>query len=58
MSLEFNADMPTDVCLKGDGTIWVTVHGNEGIRWRPLGQHEVLEYMYKAINYSERLISI
>lgn len=58
MAGELNAAMPTDVMLKGDGTIWITEHGNAGIRPREIKQQDVLELIYRAIEYSNMLISI
>ena len=43
MALELNAAMPTDVMLKGDGSVWITVHGNDGVRPRKITQEQVLK---------------
>lgn len=58
MALEFNAAMPTDVMLKGDGSIWVKQHGNEGVTPRKLRQDEVLKIIYAAIEYGNKAISV
>ena len=58
MAMEFNAKMPTDVMLKGDGSIWITAHGNDGIRPRKIKQQEVLELIYQAIDHGNRTISV
>lgn len=58
MALDLNATMPTDAMLKGDGTIWVSVHGNNGIHPRKLTQQEVLTLLYKAMQFGERMISV
>ena len=50
--------MPTDVMLKGDGSIWVTVYGNNGIHPRKITQTQVLELIYKAIQHGMITISI
>lgn len=58
MALEFNAAMPTDVMLKGDGSIWITEHGNGGTQPRKIKQQEVLELIYRAIEHGNRTISV
>lgn len=58
MALDMNAELPTDVMLKGDGSIWATVHGNDGTRPRKLTQQEVLVLLYKAIRFGDRMISV
>lgn len=58
MALELNAEMPTDVMLKGDGSIWVTTHGNAGVKPRRLTQQEVLQLVYSAMKFGERMISV
>lgn len=57
LALELNAAMPTDVVLKGDGTIWVVDPGN-GTHLRPVKQQVVLELLYTALNFSNRMISV
>ncbi|MCK5606140.1 hypothetical protein KAR91_29850 [Candidatus Pacearchaeota archaeon] len=58
VSLKLNAELPTDIMLKGDGTFWVQLHGNDGIRPRKATQEEILKIVYKAMKTSERMISI
>jgi hypothetical protein len=58
MALDLNAEMPTDVMLKGDGSIWVTTHGNAGVKPRRLTQQEVLQLVYSAMKFGERMISV
>jgi hypothetical protein len=59
MALELNAQMPADVALKGDGSIWTTTHGNEGsVRLKKLTQEQVLRLIYTAKEFGERMISV
>jgi len=58
LAFDLNAAMPTDVMLKGDGTIWVTSHGNAGVKPRQLSQEEVLKLVYSAMKFGERMISV
>lgn len=58
MALELNSTLPTDVMLKGDGSIWVTTHGNSGTHARKLAQHEVLSLLHTAIQMGNRMISV
>jgi len=58
LALELNAEMPTDVMLKGDGTIWITKHGNDGLAPRRATQTEIMTLLYKAINFSNVMISV
>jgi len=58
MAFDLNASMPTDVMLKGDGSIWVTVHGNDGSRPRKMTQEGVLTLLYKAMKLGDRMISV
>ena len=57
-ALELNEFLPTDVMLKGDGSIWVAVHGNAGGTPRKLSQTEVLNLLYSAIQIVNRMVSI
>ena len=58
LSTELNSEMPTDIYLKGDGKLWVTVHGNEGVRPRPITQEEALKLIYKAKRFGDAMISV
>ena len=58
MALELNAAMPTDVMLKGDGSVWITVHGNDGVRPRKITQEQVLKLIYLAKDFGDKMISI
>lgn len=58
LAMDLNAEMPTDVMLKGDGSIWVTTHGNAGVKPRRLTQTEVLQLVYAAMKFGERMISV
>jgi hypothetical protein len=57
LALELNAAMPTDVALKGDGTIWIVDPGN-GTYLRKVTQQAVLELLYTALNFSNRMVSV
>lgn len=58
LSLELNAAMPTDVMLKGDGSFWITTHGNDGGRPRKLTNEQVLKLLYSAVEFGSRMISV
>ena len=58
MALKLNAEMPTDVMLKGDGSIWITLHGNDGIRPLRITQEEVLKLIYAAKKFGDMMISV
>ncbi len=60
MAVEFNATMPVDVYLKGDGSVWVVWvkrHGND-TGARKATQEEVIKIIFAAIDYSQRAISV
>lgn len=52
--IELNAKLPTDVVLKGDGTFWISVHGNDGVKLRPATNEQILKYLYIAIQFSNK----
>ena len=57
----FVADMPQDVCLKGDGSIWIkpySENGNNGVDFRKASQEEVLKFMFKSIQAADKLFSV
>ena len=58
MVMEFNAAMPTDVFLKGDGSIWTKEHGNDGVTPRKLRQDQVLKIIYTAIEHGNQAVSV
>jgi hypothetical protein len=58
MASKLNADMPRDVMLKGDGSIWATAHGNDGAHPRRLTQQQVLELIYSAKLLGDQMISV
>lgn len=58
LAYDLHKTMPTDVMLKGDGSIWISTHGNDGIMPRRLKQQEVLELLYAAMKAGERMISV
>jgi len=58
MALVLNADMPTDIYLKGDGSFWVTVHGNAGINPRKISNEEILGFVYTAMDSANRMTSV
>ena len=57
MALRLNAAMPTDVMLKGDGSIWVQTHGNEVLP-RKATQEEILKLVYTAKQFGDIMISV
>lgn len=57
MALEFNAAMPVDVMLKGDGSIWFQRCGND-VKARKATQEDVLYIVFTAIEYGKRAISV
>lgn len=58
LALGLHAAMPTDVMLKGDGSLWVTSHGNDGARPRKLSEQEALKLIFTAKQFGERMISV
>lgn len=56
LALTFNEEMPSDVMLKGDGTIWVVSH--QDLKPRKMTQYDVLKLLHTAIQRSGQLISI
>ena len=58
LSLRLNANLPTDIYLKGNGEIWATLHGNEGVRPRKLTKEEVISYLWAGIDAGNKMISI
>ena len=58
LAFEFNAAMPRDVFLKGDGSLWVLGHDNGPSSGRRISQEEALKLIYKAIQFSNVAISV
>lgn len=58
LALELDSKLPTDVMLKGDGSIWITTYGNNGVPARKITQQEVLEIIYRARTITNKLISV
>lgn len=54
---EFNNEMPADVMLKGDGTLWAVSQGGDN-RPRKISQQDALKLLYTAIQRSAQLVSI
>jgi hypothetical protein len=53
---EFQNEMPSDVMLKGDGTLWTVTHGDT--RPRKITQQDALKLLYTAIQRAAQLVSI
>ena len=58
LALELNAELPTDIFLKGNGEIWGRFHGNGGNSPRKMTKEEVITSLYTAINGINKLISV
>lgn len=58
MALQLNAEMPTEIWLKGDGSIWITTHGNQGLSPRMVTKEELIYFVQKGINAGNRMISV
>jgi hypothetical protein len=58
LALKLNSTLSTDIALKGDGTIWVQNHGNDGIRLRKATQQEIITIIYDAIRLGDWMISV
>ncbi len=58
VALEMNKELPTHVWLNGDGTFWVQNHGNKERFGRPATKEEILGYLYRAIEYGNKMMSV
>ena len=53
---DFSNEMPSDVMLKGDGSLWTVSHGDT--RPRKISQQDALKLLYTAIQRAGQLVSI
>ena len=56
LAWQFNAEMPSDVMLKGDGSIWIVTHGDT--KPHKISQQKAIELIYTAIHRSMQLASV
>ena len=56
LAWQFNEEMPSDVMLKGDDTLWIVSHGDT--RPRRISQQDALKLLYAAIQRAGQLVSI
>jgi hypothetical protein len=56
LAWQLQSEMPSDVMLKGDGSLWVVNQGDT--RARKISQQDALKLIYTAILRSNQLISV
>ena len=58
IALEMNKALPTEVWLRGNGEMWVREHGNKNVYGRPATKEEIITYLYTAIDYGNKMLSV
>ena len=58
LALDFNASMPREVMLKGDGSIWIVDQGAPTFKPRKISKQEAIEIIHRAIRHGEITISV